>query len=118
MIRNPTRAGGQSCRSCEFWGAVPTSLNDRVLAEGIDRKPCVRHAPVRIDLGRDVHRMGTHDFNDRDRAWPLTTPEEWCGDFQPLEVPPDRSGTVVPIPGPTSSSFEIPCVSDGPDDAA
>lgn len=65
----------KTCQQCDFWnpwvGAKPTDAPSAA--------QCRRHAPgVLIHPENDV--MGANAI------WPLTNPDYWCGDYQPISA--------------------------------
>jgi hypothetical protein len=60
------------CDNCRFW--QPTN-------DGVGQ--CRRRAPSRIHADCIEPSERSSEGDDAFRLWPLTAPEDWCGEFEP-----------------------------------
>ncbi len=77
----------EQCSDCRFWRNWDSEMTN--LGE------CHRFPP---QMGTVRQMDGDEDvlltIRPRDGGWPLTAPDEWCGEFQrPLTLPPESTPT-------------------------
>jgi hypothetical protein len=76
MIQDRTSGDDQDCRSCRFWRRDPAS--DR----GPDWGECRRMPPTLPPIEQEkLLHVG---------IWPHTSGDDWCGEWQPADRPPER----------------------------
>lgn len=64
----------RNCRGCRYWAVREEEWREREwLADCRRRGPQWDETPAH------------EGYSGRERKWPVTRPEDWCGDFEPLK---------------------------------
>jgi hypothetical protein len=87
----------EQCNGCRFW--LNWDSEDTNLGECHRFPPRMATVP-RTGAGQD----SAVTVRPGDGGWPLTYPDDWCGEFQPVPTPaaettpslPDRGGDIGP----------------------
>ena len=88
----------EHCSGCRFW------LNWD--SENSNLGECHRYPPRMATVQRiEAEGPSTRTIRPEDGGWPLTAPDDWCGEFQPplsrsaAAHPPSDAGSVEIGPG-------------------
>ena len=84
----------EQCAECRFWLNWDSEMTN--LGE------CHRYPPRMTTVSRnDGEEESAATLRPSDGGWPLTAPDDWCGEFQ------RTAGPVAPAPSPTSSQKPV-----------
>jgi hypothetical protein len=61
----------ECCANCRFWKVVDDDPEEP--------GQCHRRAPLPLRLVGDANPL----FHLSSTSWPVTTPDDWCGEFEP-----------------------------------
>lgn len=76
----------EHCKGCRFW--LNWDTEDSNLGE------CHRYPPrMAAVLGGGTDGPSAASVRPEDGGWPLTYPDDWCGEFQPLAHRPAPKAT-------------------------
>lgn len=99
----------ERCEKCRFWKALDNVEWHREGGTDLSELTgqCRRRAPVYDGFGND-------EAESDNGVWPMTTPLDWCGEFQPIPPaappPPDPNVLARPVRSLGLSSRILNCL--------